>query len=59
MSNPEILAMLDARKPGEEVRVSMSKAGVFLTVGEASSEITEDQAAWLWEFLPLLMSATV
>jgi hypothetical protein len=38
MSNPEILAMLDARKPGEEVRVSMSKAGVFLTVGEASSE---------------------
>lgn len=55
MSNHEILVALDARRPGEEVRVSMSKAGVFLEIGSTSRKITEEQAEWLWDYLPLLI----
>lgn len=54
MTNQEVA---DRICSGQPVRVSMSKEGIFLTVGDRTEEISAAQAEIVWDALPKIMGA--
>ena len=58
MTGQEMLNKIDAaRAAAKPIRVSLSRDGTFLALGDEQFPITNDQAARLWEYLPLLPAA--
>ena len=52
MTNGELAEALTVRP--WDLKVSMSKAGIFLTIDGVSHIITEDQACIIWDLIPTI-----
>lgn len=53
MTDVELHEIIRNPPPGE-LKVSVSRAGIFFTAGDVTRKITDDQADLLWRMLPLM-----